>query len=438
MEQVHAASATAASNRRASLLAMSPERCIIVHRGSPRLQTVAQVARIHGTHIELMGKLNFGSRHGDHVEMAALSNNQFLVAYSDGSQRDTCYMMLGSLWDDMLQSFTPPLMMEPSGCSSLSVAALSPSSAVVAFNSNTASSRGAPVVLVAEVKGQLITLSEKTEVGERLDGFVTVPLSSSRFLLVYRNLRLQAAAARVGRVVAAAAPDDGDGGRDEDGDAAGLQAAVGDEVPLPTTGRTLTYLSAARMSLARAVVVFADAAEGHVVLVDAAGDSLTPHTPAPFSSEKPLSVSLSVLSDDSFVIGFYTGDPWRAKVVKGAVLSSGHVALVESRLPVEQPKNTHMVALSSHSFLATYHEGSNSGAGAAVVGAFPRGFGIASSSGEEGETVGVRLGGISSSHMSLRTGECYYAGADGSLTTSATGQRVGLAVSANDVLMGSC
>jgi hypothetical protein len=72
------------------------------------------------------------------------------------------------------------------------------------------------------------------------------------------------------------------------------------------------------------------------------------------------------------------------------------------------------------------------------VGVYGRGFGIAAATAAEGEMVPVRFGGISGDHMSLEVGACYFATEEGRLSTEVSAQPVGLAVSVNEVLMGSC
>lgn len=85
-----------------------------------------------------------------------------------------------------------------------------------------------------------------------------------------------------------------------------FQAFIGKEVPLPTPGRILTYLTAAPLSASRLAVAYADANEGNVLLVDVAGGVAMPQSPVPFSSNKPLSLSMASLSEDSFILTFYS------------------------------------------------------------------------------------------------------------------------------------
>lgn len=73
-----------------------------------------------------------------------------------------------------------------------------------------------------------------------------------------------------------------------------------------------------------------------------------------------------------------------------------------------------------------------------MTGSYGRGLGIAAATATEGDMVPVRFGGISSDHMSLEVGACYFSTDEGRLTTEPTSQAVGLAVSVNEVLMGSC
>ena len=55
----------------------------------------------------------------------------------------------------------------------------------------------------------------------------------------------------------------------------------------------------------------------------------------------------------------------------------------------------------------------------------------------EGEQVPVLFSGVSQGHRGLNMGSCYYALVDGSLTLLVTGHKVGLAISATEILVGS-
>mmetsp|Transcript_10550 Transcript_10550/g.30038 ORF Transcript_10550/g.30038 Transcript_10550/m.30038 type:complete len:756 (+) Transcript_10550:108-2375(+) len=444
MNAAQAAAAGGAGKRKTSLLAIAPSSCIIVHGGGAGSKSVAQVVSIHGTAVDLGASAPFGASRGDHVQMAALSQSWFLVVYSSSAEHEVGYAVMGSLSGSSLK-FSPPVMMEPTGCSSLSVTALSPSTAVVAFNANSANGRGNPVVLAAQISGRTVLFGNRTTIDARLDGFVVVPLSVSTFALVYRNLRTKAAAVRVGQVRMVEAPAiEEDGEEDEELSVGAKQQAkafLGEEMPLPTPGRILTYLEATRLSPSKLVIAYADANEGYALIANIAGNTVTPQTPVLFSRAKPLSLSLSALSETSFIISFYTNNPWRAVVVKGAVKQGngfGSIAMFESLLTSDFSTHTHSMALSPHSFLATYYDGSNSDSGTAVAGTFGHGLGIAASAASEGEMVPVRFGGVSGDHMSLQSGACYYATDEGRTTTDETSQQVGLAVSVNEILIGGC
>lgn len=85
-----------------------------------------------------------------------------------------------------------------------------------------------------------------------------------------------------------------------------MQAVMAAEAPVPTLGRILTYLVAARLSATQIVIAYADSETGSVLVADVAGDTVTPNSPTTFARSKPLSLSLSGLGPSSFILSFYT------------------------------------------------------------------------------------------------------------------------------------
>ena len=442
-----------ASKRRTSLLALSHDLCLVIHSAGAAAKVSAQVAKVHGTNAELAAKQPFGSHRAEQVDLAALSPREFIMVYNEPTERNAGYVVLGNVVGNSAKVFSQPVAMEPSGCNSLSVAALSPSLVVIAFNADTANGPGTPTVLAASVEGRKVVFGNRTKLAGRMDGFVVVPMSISTFVLVHRNIRQKGAGGRVGHVAmvqqaeAPAGEDAGEDAQQQQQQQMELvpKAFVAEDVPLFSSTRVLTYLAATRLSSWQIAIAYADGNEGNVLLAGVVGDSLTPQPAAPFSSAKPLSLSLSALSESAFILSFYTHDPWRAVVVKGFVQQAHQqeragpgLSLFETTVTTDYTTHTHSLALSPHSFLMTYYDGANSDAGTAVVGAFGRGMGVAGAAAAEGEMVPVRFGGISGDHESLEVGSCYYSNEEGRVTTFASELRVGLAVSVSEILMGGC
>ena len=441
-----------ASKRHTSLLALSHDLCLVIHSTGAAAKVSAQVAKVHGTNAELAAKQPFGPHRAEQVDLAALSPREFIMVYNEPTERNAGYVVLGNVVGNTAKVLSQPVAMEPSGCNSLSVAALSPSLVVIAFNADTANGPGTPVVLAASVEGRKVVFGNRTKLVGRMDGFVVVPMSISTFVLVHRNIRQKGAGGRVGHV---AMVQQAEAPADEDAEEEGQQreqqmeivpkAFVAEDVPLFSSTRVLTYLAATRLSSWQIAIAYADGNEGNVLLAGVVGDSLTPQPAAPFSSAKPLSLSLSALSESAFILSFYTHDPWRAVVVKGSVQqvqqqerAGPGLSLFETTVTTDYTTHTHSLALSPQSFLMTYYDGANSDAGTAVVGAFGRGMGVAGAAAAEGEMVPVRFGGISGDHESLEVGSCYYSNEEGRVTTFASELRVGLAVSVSEILMGGC
>jgi len=109
-------------------------------------------------------------------------------------------------------------------------------------------------------------------------------------------------------------------------------------------------------------------------------------------------------------------------------------------------------ALSSDKFVVAYRDSGNSLYGTAVIGDVSgttitygsigdvpptsNMIGIANESKTAGETVPVVIGGVSDGHSGLTPGAVYYRDTAGGLTTTANYYRIGMAISATDILLG--
>ena len=92
-------------------------------------------------------------------------------------------------------------------------------------------------------------------------------------------------------------------------------------------------------------------------------------------------------------------------------------------------------ALSDAQFVVAYRDVGNSSYGTAIVGDFAIPLGIADAAASSGETVPVIIHGISDHHSGLVPGVTYYAQPDGSLTATDTDTRVGVAITATELLL---
>ncbi len=94
-------------------------------------------------------------------------------------------------------------------------------------------------------------------------------------------------------------------------------------------------------------------------------------------------------------------------------------------------------ALSDTKSVVTYLDDGSFGSATPTGGRIHEGrtVGIARESKTEGETVPVIIGGVSDVHSGLTQGKMYYIDVSGDLTTSETDRRIGLAISATELLL---
>ncbi|XRB09333.1 hypothetical protein NFJ02_39g98880 [Pycnococcus provasolii] len=342
---------------------------------------------------------------------------------------------------------------------------------------------------------------EPTELPGELDGFALAAMdaeggTAGRFAIAYRNLRTKEAGVRLCAIVtdrpASLAQEESGGASETGGDSTEKAGPVervsfGAEALLPTSGRVLTYLLITAVTPSRLVAAYADAREGNLCMVDYTGGVASVSQSQRFVAGKPLSLSISAFGFGGALVAYYTSNPWRAVVLRaeargvgrgtggsgstvgksaGAVVglkatatsnsaaaaaaagakpgggdvgsTHGALELSESIISPYYSTHTDIASLHGMTFLAVYYDGSNGDAGTCTVGSIGRGVGVAMTDAEEGQSVSVVFSGVSSGHEGLEVGTCYFATADGSLTSSSTRYPVGLAISNSELLLDKC
>jgi len=151
-------------------------------------------------------------------------------------------------------------------------------------------------------------------------------------------------------------------------------------------------------------------------------------------------ISAAALSADKFVVAYRdNGNSNYGTAVIGDV--SGTTITYGSGYVFNSATTAYnsAAALSSDKFVVAYRNDGNSYHGTAKIGDVPptsNMIGIANESKTAGETVPVVIGGVSDGHSGLTPGAVYYRDTAGGLTTTANYYRIGMAISATDILLG--
>ncbi|KAK3241029.1 hypothetical protein CYMTET_49175 [Cymbomonas tetramitiformis] len=443
---VKTATSATSLKRRLFVLPLSSQRFVLLHgggssTGAAQLGSVTQSAAVVNSFKE-----TFGPKGIAHFTAAALSDTLFIIAYCDNSKSEEGFVVLGEIDEanDSLTLHEPVSLVRGAVLSGLSVVPLGPNRFAAVFNRREGR-LGVPTVLVGTIRAHnSIRISNTTTFGDHLDGFNAVRLSVDTFALVYRNLRAKQAGLRVIRIIADGLKgdkDDEEFAEVDEGDTE-IEMEVGEEVPLQTQGRLLTYLHATRLSKTRVAVVYADNVQGSVVVVEMVGGVAVVGNPVQFVSAKPLSLSVTAISPDTMIISYHLTNPWRVMLLKGVYVGNAaegsEVLLAESVLSEQYSAHTHVAGLDPQSFVVAYYDGKNHDAGTLALGSLGSGMGIATSTAMQGETVPVLFSGVSRGHRGLFVGSCYFASSDGTLTSSPTNIRVGLAISAEEIIGFGC
>jgi hypothetical protein len=202
------------------------------------------------------------------------------------------------------------------------------------------------------------------------------------------------------------------------------------------------YVSAAALSSTSFVVAYSDDGNGDcgtAVIGTVSGTTISYGSEYVFNSTSTDYISVAVLSSTSFVVAYRDfGNSYYGTAVIGTV--SGTTISYGSEYVFNSAITNYVsaAALSSTSFVVAYSDDGNSDRGTAVISGYSfNTVGIAKNSATAGQTVSVINGGVSNVHSGLTTGDVYYANSDGSLTTTVGNYRVGLAISATEILLDS-
>ena len=226
------------------------------------------------------------------------------------------------------------------------------------------------------------------------------------------------------------------------GDVSGTDITYGDEVVF--NAASTHYISVAALSSTKFVVAYQDAGnggQGTAVIGDVSGSGSS--TTISYGSEYVFneawtdSISAAALFSGQFVVAYQdVGNSYYGTAVIGDV--SGTVIDFGSEYVFNSANNVSIsaAALSSIQFVVAYQDEGNFDYGTAVIGkASCNMVGIARESKTAGQTVPVIIDGVSDVHSGLTPGEIYYSDTSGGLTTSKTPRKIGLAISATELLL---
>jgi hypothetical protein len=367
----------------------------------------------------------FNAANTDSISAAALSSTSFVVAYRDIGNSYYGTAIIGTVSGTTI-TFGSEYVFNAANTDYISAAALSSTSFVVAYRDIGNSSYS--TAIIGTVSGTTITFGSEYVFNPASTYYISAAaLSSTSFVVAYRDI--------------------GNSGTAIIGTVSGTTITFGS--PYVFNPASTSYISAAALSSTSFVVAYSDIGNsyyGTAIIGNVSGTTITFGSEYVFNAAGTDSISAAALSSTSFVVAYRDiGNSSYGTAIIGNVSGTTITFGSEYVFNAANTDSISAAALSSTSFVVAYRDIGNSYYGTAIKGnvsgttiGFAYNFiGIAKNSASEGQQVSVIIEGVSDGHSGLTPGVIYYANPDGSLTTSTTRYRVGLAISSTEILLDS-
>ncbi len=414
-----------------TVTALDETRFLIAYRDQNQgNRGVARIGQVSGYSISYSPNFVFNANGSSYICTAALDANTLVIAYVDEGNSSRGTAIVASASGSSI-AFGPPTLFNAGQTGEIAIAAMAADRFVVAYRDRGNSHYG--TVCVGTVSGASIGFPAPGEVvfhSAATYMFAIAPLDSNRFALAWQ--------------------DQSDSGKGK--------ALIGDLSNTPDyfsgaagtlfNAANTPYLSAAGLSSSRFVIAYEDSADacGKALLGDTGNGAglFAGSQPAVFNTASSNSVSAARLPDGRFAIAFGNalrdnegtvvfGDPALApNYFSGSFRSIFHAGACASMTAA---------ALSPQRLIIAWQDLENSRSGWASVGELQAHYGwgtalgISASAGATGDRIPVILEGISSGHSGLQSGSRYYALPDGSLSLETTDVPLGLALSAERLMV---
>jgi hypothetical protein len=417
------------------------------------------------------GAVTFNAAASGSVAVAPLSTTKFVIAYSDGGNASDGTAIVGTVSGGTIAFSGADLAFNAAATDQIAIAALGTSKFVVVYR-NIANTKG--TAIVGTVSGSTITFGTAVEFST---GAVASPsvtnLDNTHFVVAYTDIATSSVGvAVVGTVTGSTTLSFGSKFAINSASATGISIAsvsatkfvaafddgansnqgvflVGAVSGTDITTGSKSFFNAgqtfgdsiAALSSTRVVVAFGNGAgHGMACIGTISGSSITAGTAFTFHPANSLRISVAPLATDKFVVA-YTDDGnaslnGKANVgtINGTAISYSPDFIVGNLVT----NNTAVAGLTPTLFVTAFDNATlNHGEAnlCALSGTGQTILGVAASS-SSGGSVPVILGGVSNVYSGLTPGATYYANGSGTITTTNPAlPRVGLALSASEILL---
>ncbi len=354
------------------------------------------------------------------LSVCALSDTSFVVVYMDAGNSFYGTGIAGTVSGGNSLSWGSEAIFNNANTGDINIAALSGTAVVVAYSDAGNSSYG--TAAVGTVSGSALSWGSESTFNSVSTSYTAVAApSSSSVVVAYRD-----GGTNFGTAIAATVSGNslswGSASTFNTDDTSSIGASA-----LPGTNNIVIAYSAGMMS-----------SQGAAIVATVSGGSLSWGGASVFNSAGTSYVSVTALSANDFVVAYSdSGNSNHGTLIKGAESGGSLSWGEESVFNAAYTEEIGAGALSGTDFAVAYKDGGNSNHGMAIVGSNIGRLliGTARNAASGGQTVSVIVNGVSDVHSGLTPGKMYYLQNNGSLGTTMTSHRIGLAVSATELIL---
>jgi hypothetical protein len=401
------------------LAALSETAFVAVYRQGQTSYGIAILGTVSGRDVTWGDPSVFHAAETYNLSVEALSETEMVVAYVDGSSGNAGTAIAGTLTGGSF-FWGSPSVFNAGSTHNISVAALSATELVVAFGDGGNGNYGTAVAGTL-TGGSLVWGSESVFHTDTSYEVNVVALSATEVAVVFRDFNNASLGTGIAGTVSGGAFAWGNPSVFNPADTVDIDAAA-------LTGTDLVVVYRGDLILEHGTAIVGTLSGGNLTWGDA----------SVFNPGRTAAINVAPLPGAGLVVCYREADDLEyGKVVTGELGGDG---LLWSREGVFNPARTiatDVAAVPASDFVVIYSDNGNADLGTARV---PdrmerRPIGTAKHGAADGETVTVVVEGVSDVHTGLIPGQVYYWQDDGSLGTTHSRFRVGLAMSDAELLL---
>ncbi|KPA14954.1 NHL repeat containing protein [Candidatus Magnetomorum sp. HK-1] len=409
-----------------SIASLSESKFVVAYSDDGNNYTgVAVIGTISGTSVSWGNKYTFYNGQTSYISVSRLSENSFVIVYSDADDTYKGNAIIGTVSDTTI-SFGSKDIFYSSNCSSVSASGLNDTRFVVVFSDFVSGSIG--LAKIGNVSNTTISWGSKYTFNNADTGYIDVSsLGDSKFVAAYMD------------------DTNNDYGTAIVGTVSYSTISYGSEYTFNTV--KTEEISISNLSDNTFVIGCRyNESSGRAIMGTVSGTTISWGNESIFNSGDTRDVSIYRLSDSRFVVGYTdAGNSNKGTAIVGTVSgtnTTGTISFGNETLINNLPASGVVLSrLTDSRFIVAYEEyiDGNTENGNVKIGYIPEYFpvGIALNSGTNGNTIQIAVSGVANGLTGLSSGTKYYADESGNLTSTVTERYIGVGLSETELLIQS-